>query len=40
VVGNGPEIKPDLDTLDLGAVKNVDITIPQPKASAAEEKKQ
>jgi zinc protease len=40
VVGNGPEIKPDLDTLDLGAVKNVDISIPQPKASAAEEKKQ
>ena len=39
VVGNGPEIKPGLDTLDLGTVKTVDITIPQPKASAAEEKK-
>lgn len=31
VVGNGPEIKPGLDDLQLGAVHPVDITIPQPK---------
>ena len=30
VVGNGPEIKPGLDELKLGAIKTVDITIPQP----------
>jgi zinc protease len=30
VVGNGPEIKPSLDTLGQGPVKNIDITIPQP----------
>ncbi len=30
VVGNGPEIKPGLDALDMGPVKNIDITIPQP----------
>ena len=30
VVGNGPEIKPGLDALDLGAPKPIDITIPQP----------
>ncbi len=30
VVGNGPEIKPPLDALNLGSVHNVDITIPQP----------
>jgi zinc protease len=30
VVGNGPEIKPGLDELKLGAVHNIDITIPQP----------
>jgi zinc protease len=30
VVGNGPEIKPGLEALDLGAVKTIDITIPQP----------
>ena len=30
VVGNGPEIKPPLTDLNLGPVKNVDITIPQP----------
>ena len=34
VVGNGPEIKPGLDTLDLGPVHPVDITIPQPGAPA------
>lgn len=30
VVGNGAEIKPGLDELKLGPVRNVDITIPQP----------
>ncbi len=30
VVGNGPEIKPGLDALNMGTVKNIDITIPQP----------
>jgi zinc protease len=30
VVGNGPEIKPGLDTLDMGAPKPIDITIPMP----------
>ena len=30
VVGNGPEIKPGLDALDLGTVHPVDITIPRP----------
>ena len=34
VVGNGPEIKPGLDTLDLGQVHPIDITIPQPKERA------
>jgi zinc protease len=29
VVGNGPEIKPPLDTLNLGPVHSIDITIPQ-----------
>ena len=37
VVGNGPEIKPGLDTLNLGPVQTVDITIPMPKQP--EEKK-
>jgi zinc protease len=41
VVGNGPEIKPGLDELNMGPVHAVDITIPQPgpqpgKASTAE----
>jgi zinc protease len=37
VVGNGPEIKPGLDQLQLGPVQAIDITIPQPaKPSAAE----
>jgi zinc protease len=31
VVGNGPEIKPPLDELKLGAVQTLDITIPMPK---------
>jgi len=30
VVGNGPEIKPGLDALDMGAPKPIDITIPRP----------
>jgi zinc protease len=30
VVGNGPEIKPGLDDLQLGPVRPVDIAIPQP----------
>ena len=40
VVGNGPEITPGLDALNLGAIHTVDITIPQPQQAAAEEKKQ
>jgi zinc protease len=40
VVGNGPEIKPGLDELQLGQVHPIDITIPQPGKPAAEEKKQ
>jgi zinc protease len=40
VVGNGPEIKPGLDALSLGPIHPVDITIPQPKTTAAEEKTQ
>jgi zinc protease len=35
VVGNGPEIKPGLDELKLGAIKTIDITIPQPGKPAA-----
>ena len=31
VVGNGPEIKPGLDELNLGTPKPIDITIPMPK---------
>jgi zinc protease len=30
VVGNGPEIKPPLDALGMGAPQAIDITIPQP----------
>jgi zinc protease len=30
VVGNGPEIKPGLDELNMGPVQTIDITIPQP----------
>lgn len=42
VVGNGPEIKPTLDTLGLGAVKPIDITIPHPQQALNQstEKKQ
>ncbi len=41
VVGNGPEIKPGLDALNLGPVTPVDITIPKPapEKSAAEKQK-
>lgn len=31
VVGNQPEIKPDLDALGMGAPQSIDITIPMPK---------
>ncbi len=34
VVGNGPEIKPALDTLNMGPVHPIDITIPRPGAMA------
>jgi len=34
VVGNGPEIKPGLDTLEMGPVRPVDITIPMPAGPA------
>jgi zinc protease len=30
VVGNGPEIKPGLDQLNLGPIQTIDITIPMP----------
>ncbi|MGB6193834.1 MAG: insulinase family protein, partial [Terracidiphilus sp.] len=40
VVGNSGEIKPGLDTLGMGPVHPIDITIPQPKQGPAEEKKQ
>jgi zinc protease len=36
VVGNGPEIKPGLDELKLGAVQTVDITIPMPQRPAGQ----
>ncbi len=44
VVGNGPEIKPGLDELNMGPVHALDITIPQPgpqpgKTGAAEKQK-
>jgi zinc protease len=38
VVGNGPEIKPGLDALNLGPVQPVDITIPMPTNPSAERK--
>lgn len=38
VVGNGSEIRPGLDTLGMGAVHAVDITIPMPKHAEAAEK--
>lgn len=34
VVGNGPEIKPGLEALDMGAAHPIDITIPQPQPRA------
>ena len=40
VVGNAAEIKPGLEELSMGPVHPIDITIPQPKQAAAEEKKQ
>jgi zinc protease len=40
VVGNGSEIKPGLDALQMGAVHPVDITIPQPKQAPVQEGKQ
>jgi zinc protease len=40
VVGNGPEIKPGLEELNLGPVHAIDITIPQPGKPGAEQKKQ
>ncbi len=36
VVGNGPEIKPGLDALNMGPIHPVDITIPMPKHPAKE----
>ena len=35
VVGNGPEITPGLDTLNLGPIHPIDITIPMPRRKAA-----
>jgi len=35
VVGNGPEIKPGLDALGMGAPQPIDITIPQPPGAPA-----
>ena len=35
VVGNGPEIKPGLEELNLGDVHPIDITIPMPKNPAS-----
>jgi zinc protease len=40
VVGNGPEIKPGLDELNLGPVHPIDITIPMPARPGAGEKQQ
>ena len=40
VVGNGPEIKPGLDELKMGAVQAVDITIPQPGGKTGAGEKQ
>ena len=34
VVGNGPEIKPALDTLHMGPVHNIDVTIPGAPAGS------
>ena len=40
VVGNGSEIKPGLDELNLGPVHPIDITIPMPAKPGSEEKQQ
>jgi zinc protease len=40
VVGNGPEIKPGLDELNLGAAHPIDITIPMPAKPESKEKTQ
>jgi zinc protease len=40
VVGNGPEIKPGLDELNMGQVRPIDIAIPMAARPAAEEKNQ
>ncbi len=40
VVGNGPEIKPGLDELSMGAPHPIDIAIPQPQQPAGQESKQ
>jgi zinc protease len=40
VVGDGPQIKPALDELNLGPVHTIDVTIPQPKQAAVAEKNQ
>jgi zinc protease len=40
VVGDGPQIKPGLDELNLGSVHAIDIAIPQPKQGTAAEKNQ
>jgi zinc protease len=40
VVGDGPQIKPGLDELNLGPVHPIDIAIPQSKHSPAAEKNQ
>src|SRR5580658_3789711 len=40
VVGNGPEIKPGLNELNMGAAHPIDITIPMPARPAAGEKNQ
>ncbi|HUX43276.1 MAG TPA: pitrilysin family protein [Terracidiphilus sp.] len=40
VVGNGPEIQPGLDALQMGPIHPIDITIPMPKRPAPTEKKQ
>ena len=40
VVGNGPEIKPGLEELGMGATHPIDITIPQPKQAPGQENKQ
>lgn len=40
VVGNGPEIKPPLEDLGMGAAHSIDITIPQPQQPNGQETKQ